>query len=53
MRLRCEGLYSKEIAVRLGISMRTVEAHFANAMHRNKCRSPFELVALFVQRNFC
>ena len=48
LHLRCEGLYSKEIAVKLGISMRTVETHFANAMHRNKCASPFQLVAIFI-----
>jgi DNA-binding CsgD family transcriptional regulator len=48
LRFRCKGLYSKEIAIKLGISMRTVETHFSNAMHRNKCKSPFELVAKFI-----
>ena len=48
LRMRSMGARSKEIAAQLNCSPRTVESHFANALRRNKCATPFELLTLYI-----
>ena len=44
-RLTCDGLLSKEIADRLGISQRTVETHKNNLYHKLGINNMAELVS--------
>lgn len=44
VRLCCEGLQSKEIAARMDVSVRTVDAHKANIFQKLKINSTVELV---------
>ncbi|MBI4421277.1 MAG: response regulator transcription factor [Gemmatimonadetes bacterium] len=44
LHLTVEGLTSKEIATRLGISPRTAEAHRAHLMHKLGVRNRVELI---------
>ena len=48
IRLCAGGLVDREIAVRLGVSLRTVRFHFDNAKRRTKARTRCHLVALVV-----
>jgi DNA-binding NarL/FixJ family response regulator len=50
IRLLVDGLSNQEIADRLGLSRRTVQAHIANAMSRTKRRSRTQL-AVFALRH--
>lgn len=45
---RKEGLSNKEIAERLGISVRTVEKHIENALSELKHRFPVSAIAIFI-----
>jgi FixJ family two-component response regulator len=45
------GLPNKEVAFRLGISLRTVEGHRARAMHKLGVRTLPELVRLLLASN--
>lgn len=44
IKLVCEGLINKEIANKLNISIRTVDAHKSNIMHKLKIKSNVEMV---------
>lgn len=50
VRLIVDGLSNQEIADRLGLSRRTVQAHIANAMSRTERRSRTQL-AVFALRH--
>ena len=46
-----EGYTNREIAPRLGISLKTVETHRANAMHKLGTRTPADLVRYALRNN--
>jgi len=46
------GLHEKEIAAKLGLSVRMVESHLNRAKRRIKARSLTELVAIFIRRGY-
>jgi len=46
------GLHEKEIATKLGLSVRMVESHLHEAKKTLKARSLMELVAIFVRRGY-
>lgn len=49
IKLMCDGLNTKEIAGRLGISTKTVEYHFSVVFQKTKCRTKVELAMLAVK----
>jgi len=51
VQLLAEGKSSKEVAVALGLSVKTAETHRANIMKRLDCRSVSELVRYAVRNN--
>ena len=51
VQLLAEGRRSKDIARRLGVSVKTVETHRAAAMHKLKLRSTAELVRYAIRNN--
>ena len=51
VQLLAEGKSSKEVAVALGLSVKTAETHRANIMRRLDCHSISELVRYAVRNN--
>jgi DNA-binding CsgD family transcriptional regulator len=51
VQLLAEGKSSKEVAVALGLSVKTAETHRANIMRRLDCHSVSELVRYAVRNN--
>ena len=51
MQLLAEGKSSKEVAVALGLSVKTAETHRANIMRRLNCHSVSELVRYAIRNN--
>ncbi len=51
VQLLAEGKSSKEVAVKLGLSVKTAETHRANIMRRLDCHSVSELVRYAVRNN--
>src|SRR5262249_49940338 len=51
VQLLAEGKSSKEVAVTLGLSVKTAETHRANIMKRLDCHSVSELVRYAVRNN--
>jgi two-component system response regulator NreC len=51
VQLLAEGKSSKEVAVALGLSVKTAETHRANIMKRLDCHSVSELVRYAVRNN--
>jgi len=51
VQLLAEGKSSKEVAVALGLSVKTAETHRANIMFRLNCHSISELVCYAVRNN--
>jgi DNA-binding CsgD family transcriptional regulator len=51
VQLLAEGKSSKEVAVELGLSVKTAETHRANIMRRLDCHSVSELVRYAVRNN--
>jgi DNA-binding CsgD family transcriptional regulator len=51
VQLLAEGKSSKEVAVQLGLSVKTAETHRANIMRRLDCHSVSELVRYAVRNN--
>lgn len=51
MQLLAEGKSSKEVAVALGLSVKTAETHRANIMRRINCHSVTELVHYAVRNH--
>jgi DNA-binding NarL/FixJ family response regulator len=52
LQLAVEGLAQKEIALELGCTLRTVQAHFTSMRLRAKVRSTTQLAALAVERGW-
>ncbi len=50
--LATQGMTAKKIAMRLGISFRTVERHFENLKHRLNVKSKSELIEKFIHHFF-
>ena len=51
LQLLAEGKSSKEVAVALGLSVKTAETHRANIMRRLDCHSVSELVRYAIRNN--
>ena len=49
LRLACDGLTSRQIAERLWIAIKTVEAHRANVMRKTGCRNFAQLFRWAIQ----